>query len=151
VSPSGSRPKSRPAGDAHLTIQSDQFSLGLILYELATGKRPFQRSNAAETMTAIIRDDARPTRHNLQVGPCRRCAEDDNARRRFSRTTRMPAVRSGEKKTMGVVPLACGSCPSPVAARGDEHIDDGAVVEIATPRDLGVPEHRAVGGAQGHR
>jgi Tol biopolymer transport system component len=47
-------------GDAQLTIQSDQFSLGLILYELATGKRPFQRPSAAETMAAIIRDDAEP-------------------------------------------------------------------------------------------
>ncbi len=47
-------------GEAGLTAQSDQFSFGLILYELATGKRPFQRASAPETMTAIIRDDAEP-------------------------------------------------------------------------------------------
>ena len=40
--------------------RSDQFSFGLIVYEMATGKRPFQRASAAETMTAIIREDAEP-------------------------------------------------------------------------------------------
>ncbi len=40
--------------------RSDQFSLGLILYELAAGKRAFVRDSAAETMAAIIRDDAPP-------------------------------------------------------------------------------------------
>lgn len=43
-----------------LAPQSDQFSFGLILYELASGKRPFGRGSAPETMTAIIREDAEP-------------------------------------------------------------------------------------------
>ncbi|HLN58332.1 MAG TPA: serine/threonine-protein kinase, partial [Thermoanaerobaculia bacterium] len=41
-------------------FRSDQFSLGSILYELATGKRAFQRGTSAETLTAIIREDAEP-------------------------------------------------------------------------------------------
>src|SRR5512144_576475 len=40
--------------------RSDQFSLGSILYEIATGQKPFQRKTAAETMSAIIREDPEP-------------------------------------------------------------------------------------------
>ncbi|HEY7391639.1 MAG TPA: protein kinase [Bryobacteraceae bacterium] len=47
-------------GSADLTPQSDQFSFGLILYELAAGKRAFDRPSRAETMTAIIREDPEP-------------------------------------------------------------------------------------------
>ena len=47
-------------GIKELTPQSDQFSLGLVLYELARGQRAFPRDSAAETMTAIIREDADP-------------------------------------------------------------------------------------------
>ena len=47
-------------GTANLTAQSDQYSFGLVLYELATGRRAFPRDSAAETMTAIIREDADP-------------------------------------------------------------------------------------------
>ena len=38
-------------------FRSDQFSLGAILYEMVTGKRAFQRSTAAETLSAIIREE----------------------------------------------------------------------------------------------
>jgi Tol biopolymer transport system component len=47
-------------GKANIGAASDQFSLGLILYELAAGKRAFQRASGAETMTAIIREEAEP-------------------------------------------------------------------------------------------
>ncbi|HUB79542.1 MAG TPA: protein kinase [Bryobacteraceae bacterium] len=43
-----------------LTPQSDQFSFGLVLYELASGNRPFRRGSAPETMAAIIREEAPP-------------------------------------------------------------------------------------------
>ena len=37
--------------------RSDIFSLGCVLYEMAAGQRAFRRETAAETMTAILRDD----------------------------------------------------------------------------------------------
>jgi eukaryotic-like serine/threonine-protein kinase len=43
-----------------LDFRSDQFSLGSILYEIATGQKPFQRKTAAETMSAIIREEPEP-------------------------------------------------------------------------------------------
>jgi Tol biopolymer transport system component len=47
------------SGEA-LDFRSDQFSLGSILYEMATGQKAFQRKTAAETMSAIIREDPEP-------------------------------------------------------------------------------------------
>ncbi len=43
-----------------LDFRSDQFSLGSIVYEMATGKKAFQRKTAAETMSAIIREQPEP-------------------------------------------------------------------------------------------
>ena len=37
--------------------RSDLFSLGVILYELVSGRRAFQRDSAAETMSAILNDE----------------------------------------------------------------------------------------------
>jgi eukaryotic-like serine/threonine-protein kinase len=40
--------------------RSDQFSFGVVLYEMLTGQRAFQRSTAVETLSAIIRDEPPP-------------------------------------------------------------------------------------------
>jgi serine/threonine protein kinase len=44
-------------------FRSDQFSFGVILYEMATGQRAFQKNTPVETLSAIIREDPEP------VGP----------------------------------------------------------------------------------
>jgi eukaryotic-like serine/threonine-protein kinase len=41
-------------------FRTDQFSFGLVVYEMLSGQVPFRRPSAAETMTAIIRENAEP-------------------------------------------------------------------------------------------
>ncbi len=43
-----------------LDARSDQFSFGVVLYELAGGERPFERETAPQTMAAVIEADPEP-------------------------------------------------------------------------------------------
>ncbi len=43
-----------------LDFRSDQFALGSILYEMATGRRAFQKATAVETLSAILREEPEP-------------------------------------------------------------------------------------------
>ncbi|HSP93465.1 MAG TPA: WD40 repeat domain-containing serine/threonine protein kinase, partial [Thermoanaerobaculia bacterium] len=52
-----------------LDHRSDQFSLGAILYEMATGRRAFQRNTPVETLSAIIREDPEPVGHQNPRAP----------------------------------------------------------------------------------
>jgi len=48
------------ASGRNVDFRSDQFAFGSILYEMATGRRAFQRESPAETLVAIIRDEPEP-------------------------------------------------------------------------------------------
>jgi predicted ATPase/serine/threonine protein kinase len=60
------------SGD-RLDFRSDQFSFGLVLYEMVTGKRAFQRSTAAETMVAILREPPEPITRQNRDAPAPLC------------------------------------------------------------------------------
>jgi eukaryotic-like serine/threonine-protein kinase len=45
------------ARGVEVDFRSDQFSFGSILYEMASGRRAFQKDSAPETMAAIIREE----------------------------------------------------------------------------------------------
>jgi Tol biopolymer transport system component len=48
------------ASAAVIDFRSDQFALGAILYEMATGKRAFQRKTAVDTLSAILNEEPEP-------------------------------------------------------------------------------------------
>ena len=60
-------------GGQPLDFRSDQFSFGLILYEMVTGKHPFPRITAAETMVAILREQAGPIGVQNREAPAPLC------------------------------------------------------------------------------
>ena len=82
----------RPAG-----IASDQFSFGVLLYELLSGRRPFERDTPVETLSAIIREQ--PTAN--PGDPCR-CHAADTADRRS-----LPREESG--RPIRGYTAACGT------------------------------------------
>jgi len=63
--------------------RSDIFSLGVLLHEMATGRRPFEGASSAELVSAILRDtapsvtDLRPDLSNDLDRVIRRCLEKD--------------------------------------------------------------------------
>lgn len=48
------------ASGSRVDIRSDQFSFGLVLYEMITGTRAFQKGTVAATMVAILQEQAEP-------------------------------------------------------------------------------------------
>ena len=104
-----------------LDSRSDQFSFGLVLYELATGKRAFQRASTPETLAAIIRDDADPLPPALPA-PLRwvieRCLAKDPENRYDSTGDLFRELKNiRERQTEATTPVAVTSpaIPSRVA------------------------------------
>ncbi len=104
--------------------RSDVFSMGVILYQMATGERPFQGDTTISTITAILRDDPQPVskfnatlpRHLSRI--IKRCLEKDpNNRMRDIGEVRV--ALEGTTNTvigmsaLGAPPAVSTTCPDP--------------------------------------
>src|ERR1700731_191019 len=107
-----------------LTPKSDLYSLGLVLYEVLTGKHPFEASSVDQM--ARLRDKSAPTAPSQFVKDLNplvervilRCLEKDSAKRPASALQVAAALPGGDP--LAAV-LAAGETPSPemVAASGE--------------------------------
>lgn len=82
------------ANGQHLTVQSDLFSLGILLYEMLTGLKPFGGENNSEIMARLIRNKYIPAhRLNPQIPrPVRHIIKKalrKDPRRRYSNATEL--------------------------------------------------------------
>jgi len=106
-----------------VTVKSDVYSLGLVLYEIFTGKRPFEANSLAELVraqsetmpvspTSLVRD-MDPVIERVIL----RCLDPDPARRPASALAVAAALPGGDPLAAA---LAAGETPSPemVAAAG---------------------------------
>ena len=95
-----------------LDARSDLFSLGVVLYEMLSGKRPFHKDSAPETMTAILREeppDLGETGRNIPPGLdriVRHCLEKEPSARFQSAHDVAFALESlSQATTGGAAPL----------------------------------------------
>jgi Tol biopolymer transport system component len=63
--------------------RSDIFSFGSVLYEMVTGRRPFARETAAETMTAILKEEPLEQGIPASIAPLLRHCLEKKLERRF--------------------------------------------------------------------
>jgi non-specific serine/threonine protein kinase len=102
--------------------RTDIFSLGVLLYQMATGRLPFRGDNTASVVSAVMRDAPEPVtsiRADLPSHLGRvilRCLEKD-PERRFQTTKDLRIELEGLKREIDSGPLSTGSMPAAAPTR----------------------------------
>jgi len=90
----------------NVDTRSDIFSLGIILYEILSGKHPFSKPSPVETLTSILRDPVAPTHImpksiNPVINPILRKALAKNPDERYAKIGDFVAdLRKGQKELL---------------------------------------------------
>src|SRR5271169_16095 len=121
-----------------LDHRTDIFSLGVMLHEMATGRRPFEGTSSAELVSSILRDtppsvtDARPDLPSDLARIVRRCLEKDPRHRLQTARDVSNEFRDLARQTSQKVTPAKTSTPRTVAApdSGSVRADEGFWVAV---------------------
>jgi eukaryotic-like serine/threonine-protein kinase len=111
------------ARGAAVDFRTDQFSLGLTLYEMLTGRRAFNAETPAQTLTRILEDEPEPIARISARTPApvrwliERCLAKD-ARQRYDATADLAReLRTLRDRVAEFSPPAEAAMPSPAARR----------------------------------
>jgi len=100
-----------------LDARTDLFSLGVVLYEAVTGRRPFHGDSATDTITRIVRDEA-PLPQNVSRGLAtiiHRCLRKDREDR-FAGAHELSQALEAQLSVAPTAPLTTPAAPSAPAA-----------------------------------
>ena len=126
-------------GGETLDARTDIFSLGVVLYETSTGRRPFAGKNQAETISSILRDAPRPVSEARQDAPrhlsriIEHCLQKE-PRDRFQTARDVynelralrKEVESGASHAGGAVPAFTSSTTTSAASRAELEVRRGS-------------------------
>ncbi len=121
-----------------LDHRTDIFSMGIVLHEMATGRRPFEGNSSAELVSAILRDtppsvtDARPDLPSDLARIVRRCLEKDPRHRLQTARDVSNEFRDLARQTSQKVVSGTTSSRRPVLASdsGGARADEGFWIAV---------------------
>jgi eukaryotic-like serine/threonine-protein kinase len=127
--------------------RSDLFSFGAVLYEMATGRMPFERTSSSEMISAILRDEPRPVSQlNPAVSPelngvIRKALEKDRSLRYQHASDMQADLRRLKRDTDSAHysrPASAGEAVAVSAAEQRHASSSGAAIAVAKKHKLAV-------------